>query len=535
MSIFNSRQKIKVRFSTHNLSHSYGGSFKTGIIYPILCTKVVPGDTFQIVSTPDLRTQPLISPFFTNVRCDVRYFYCRNLLLWKNFDNYITNHDRYFQGQDPLFVPPVHPTIKKFSGSVGSFFDHLYGALDSDTIYSGLDALPARMYNMVYNEYYRDENLCEPAVVDLSDGSENAAHFSLRKGCYKKDYFTSSLPFSQAGDDVFLPSNVVLNGHTPYQQHLVDNRGRVPAFEGAVPATAAYLHGRRISVEDENWVPGLQNPLDESDWIFTNIDPNGSLSTEIDIRDFRRANAVQTFLERSAINGNRYAEYMLAHFGVHTADNSAFRPQYLGGGETLVNVKPVESTVGTESAPQATQAGRGRLTGMVGMNKRFFFTEYGWIMACMVIRPDAQYVGGINKQFFADGDRFENYYNPAFQNVGMDEVKVRELAYPTYDDRVGAPAFDPTDVLSYQERGFEYKTIPNTVHGQMATTQKYWNAIRDFSGLSSKPALNQAFVEVDDSALDDVAAVTDYDLFVGEIYHGILANRPMQYRAKYRV
>ena len=258
---------------------------------------------------------------------------------------------------------------------------------------------------------------------------------------------------------------------------------------------------------------------------------NDTLGVNIDIRDLRNANAVQRFLERSAVNGNRYAEFMLAQFGVKTADNSAFRPQYLGGGSIPLNVNPVEQTSPTNGAPLATQAGRGRVTGLVGLNKAYLFREYGWLMALMVIRPDADYCGGVNRQFFCDGDRLDNYFLPPFQNIGMDEIKIRELAYPG-----NGATFTPTDVFSYQERGFQYKTFPNTSHGEFAGgSMQSWNIIRNFIGQSSAPQLNQAFITVPVNAFQSTQAVSGYPLFFGSIHHNIIARRPMQYRANYKL
>ena len=483
MSIFNSRQSIKVRQSVHNLSHVVEGDFYPGLIYPILCTKIIPGDVFQVVSNPDLRSQPFISPFFTNVRVDIRYFYCRNLLLWKNFDEYITAHDRYNQSKA---TSHIHPYVD-FTGVPGSLQDYISGCIDEHTDYKDLDALPYRMYNMIFNEYYKDENVSTPAAVNLTDGSDNAMDYALLNACYKKDYFTAGFPFAQAGDPVALPAKVALGD--PSAQKWVDSFGDPLYRVGGTSNSAVFRTGpsgeTKIAYNDTTVTPSIYR--------FGYLDPNGSYDVDIDIRDFRNANAIQRFLERSVLNGNRYAEYMLAHFGVKTPDNSSFRPQYLGGGETMVNVNPVEQNAPAVHndvfIPTGTLAGKGRITGVVGMNHRYFFTEYGWLMGLMVIRPDAVYTGGINKQFTINGDRLDQYYNPLFQNIGNDEVRVKEIAYPkTVNNQ---PAYDPDAVFNYQERGFEYKTIPNTVHGNLAGgDMKNWSVLRNFKGLDTMPQFN---------------------------------------------
>lgn len=520
--IFQSRLNVKIKQSLHDLSNSFSGTFFPGLMYPIFATKVVPGDTFQIVSNPNLRTQPSVTPFFTNVRCDVRYFYCRNLLLWKNFDEYITGHDRYEQ-QTP--ATHVHPYMNVV-GKPGTIQDYISGCIDEGTTYKNLDVLPYRMYNLIYNEYYRPENYGKAATVALTDGQDSTP-FSLLKASYKKDYFTSALPFTQAGDPVALPSRLILRGGEIDSQKWVGSDGQQLTQQNNQNAyfyNAVGTGNTHLAFTDSSISPSVTK--------FAFLDPGDSMGVNIDIREFRNANAIQRFLERSAINGNRYAEYMLAHFGVKTPDNSSFRPQYLGGGEQMININPVEQNAPSVDAVTGTLVGKGRLNGIVGMNHRYFFTEYGWIMAIMVIRPDAEYCGGVNKQFVVRPDRLEQYYNPAFQNVGMDEIHAFELAYPA--DNGVSPSYDPEDAIGYQERNMEYKTIPNTLHGELVSSMNNWVVGRNFSGLRVKPAINADFIQVQDDAMDDVTAVSGYPFFFGSIRHNVIVKRPMQYRAKYK-
>lgn len=551
MGVFNRSQRRRIEMSVHNLSHNVSGTYYPGYIYPIMATKVVPGDTFQIASSPFLRSQPFVSPLMTNVHVDIRYFYCRNLLLWENFDKYITNADKYGVGYLEPMYRPVHPAFNFTSDQIGGYeqlglFDNLYGVVDdpNGVDYIGIDSLPARMYNLIYNEYYNNENYGEIAPVfhdDYSDAEansiDNQTNYFLRKGCYRKDYFTSMLPSPQRGGAVQLPSNVVLqNLSQSAHQNIVDREGRPLSIQGQFDGV--YLIGHEH--EDSDTIFQGYQPNESYDPENAFLDPNGTFGVSINLSDLRKASAVQRFLERSAVNGNRYAEYMLAHFGVRTPDNSSFRPQYLGGGSSVVNYTPVEQNSETSGTPQGTLAGKGTLNGLVGMNHRYFFTEYGWIMALMVIRPDADYFGGVNRQFWVNGDRLENYYNPVFQNIGMQGVKRKELSVGfirPYDPEDVEPGFVYNDDdIGYQERYMEYKNIPNSIHGELRkSTMNSWVASRDmtYGQTGDEFGINEDFMQVQPGAFDANSAVQKFPPFIVQIRHNVIARRPMQYHAKY--
>lgn len=538
MSVFNRSKKKRIETSVHNLSHNFAGTFYPGYLYPVLCTKVVPGDTFQIASSPFLRSQPFVSPLMSNVFCDIRYFYCRDLLLWENFDKFITNAEKYGVGYLQPGYAPIHPYLN-FGGdmfpsvdpySYKAFFDNLYGAVDlvEDGIaFDKLDALPARMYNLIFNEYYMNENYSKPATIfhgDYSDAegldSNVFSHYHLLKGCYRKDYFTSMLPSPQRGPAVSLSADV--SGRT---RTIVDQFGNPLKYGQS--EQSFYIGG--FPNGDGRGNTTLGATLDPSTNVNTPgyIDYDG-LNIEININDIRKASAIQRFLEASAVNGNRYAEFMLSHFGVRTPDNSSFRPQYLGGGSQVINYSPVEQNSQTDNTPQGTLAGKGVMTGLMGMNHRYFFTEYGWIMGIMVIRPQAYYAGGVNRQFWCDQDRFENYYFPGLQNIGMQSVKAREL---TVQNR---PELNVDDI-GYQDRYMEYKNIPSSVHGELLNTMRSWVAIRDFTfnNIQGVPGIGQEFMEVQPDVFDENTAVNRFPPFIVDIRHDILARRPMQYHAKY--
>lgn len=535
MSIFDKREKRKIEQSVFRPAFRYDGSFYPGWIYPVFCKKVMPGDTWHIASAPFFETQPCQTPFFTPLRCDIRYFYVRNMLAWPNFDQYITGKQRY--SAEPSTV--VHPYFKDFKldGAIEqrkAFWDYLYGCVDdsNNTIYRGIDPLPARMYNMIYNEYYMSEFIQDPAPVRLTDGVEEPLTqgvYYIRRSDYRKDYFTSALPYPQFGDGVALPAEVIYKPNTAWQR-LVTKSGA--DFNPSINPVAGggnvdYVY-QPLDTDEATKFSGRAD--DSTGTGNFNVDPNGTLGVNVDIRDLRLANAIQKFLERSALNGNRYAEYILAHFGVRTADNSMFRPQYLGGGYTYVNMSSVQQNSQTEDTPQGTQAGIGRLRGVVGMNHKYFFTEHGWIMAIMCIRPDAMYAGGLQKQFRVTGDRFEDYVIPEMQNIGMEEIKNYELAYLSGN---GVYNSENDGTFGYTERYMSYKSFPNEVHGELLRSLSSWEITRNFVGQSNAPALNQTFLAVNENCMAGVMAVDGYPPFVGYIHHDVRVKRPLQFKARY--
>lgn len=350
----------------------------------------------------------------------------------------------------------------------------------------------------------------------------------MLKGCYKKDYFTSALPSPQRGDPVVLPADVFLKqlGQKASYQMLVNKHGEA-INPDELTADHLYTVKANFDYSDDDSPMFAGGTINEAAY----LDPNGTMGVTINLTDLRKASAVQRFLERSAVNGNRYAEFMLNHFGVRTPDNSSFRPQYLGGGSQVINFSPVEQNSSTDNtSPQGNLAGKGVLSGVMGMNKPYLFTEYGWIMAIMTIRPEATYVGGVNRQYWASQDRFDGYCFPVFQNIGMQSIKARELSLGSSDN-------NDSDI-AYQERYMEYKTWPNTVHGQAVSQSGHKNyfAVRNMIGQNIQGfGLDGDFMAVQTDVFNNNSAVDvrNSDPFDGSIRHNVIVRRPLQYRAKY--
>lgn len=531
MSIFNKVSRSKLPSNVFkDLSYVNKFDAQVGLLYPVEVEEIVPGDVFFAGHGAMIRSQPMVTPVFHNFNYNVRYFFVPNRLVWKNFESFITNQEK--GKKDPgLDNPHIHPYLA--SKHDLNYLHDLMGVspLDGAENFVGLsaldyynadlpiDALPFRAYSLIWNEFFKDENTMDDLEISLEDGADDF-DFYLQRVSWKKDYFTSALPFAQRGDPVQFVGQVMYNPFSGSQQILAGPGEEVWL---ANPG-AATLRPNIQSSSDP--VPGsvavdifTGSGTSATPVGYVDIDPNGTLYSSVPFAAIRRATALQRFLERSAQGGNRYAELLLAHFGVRSSDASLQRPQYLGGGVVPINVSPVEQNSGTtETSPQGNLAGKGVGVGSVYFNKPTMFTEHGWLIGVAFIRPDADYINGIRRQLIKR-DRFD-YYWPDFQNIGEQEIKNFEIfASSDRDDNNGT--------FGYQSRFAHYKWHGNEVHGEFRKSLRSWVAPRVFGEL---PTLSQQFIECDLDISDNMAvSPTVYSPFMVEALNVVNARRPMYY------
>lgn len=531
MSIFNKVLRSKLPSNVFkDLSYSNKFDAQVGLLYPAYVEEIVPGDVFFGGHGAMLRSQPMVTPLFHNFNYNVRYFFVPNRLVWKNFESFITDQEKGSKTPG-LSEPHVHPYL---SGKDDCNYLHdLMGVAppDGKTDFTGdtpkdyadadlpIDALPFRAYNLIWNEYFKDENTMDDLYISLDDGADST-NFELQRVSWKKDYFTSALPWAQRGDavqfltDVYYAAADIQGGH----QRLVGRGESVWSAESPINETPTLRpdinNGQGVNMHIKQGSTGSIY-----DYGTIDIDPNGTLHSAIPFAAIRQATALQRFLERSAQGGNRYAELLLAHFGVRSSDASLQRPQYLGGGVVPINVSPVEQNSGTtENSPQGNLAGKGVGVGSIYMNKPTMFTEHGWLLGLAFIRPDADYVNGIRRQLIKR-DRFD-YFWPDFQNIGEQEIKNYEI-FATSD------AGDNAGTFGYQSRYAHYKWHGNEVHGQFRSSLRSWVAPREFGEL---PTLSKEFIECNLDISDNMAVSPDvYPPFMVESINVINARRPMYY------
>lgn len=564
-----------------------------GVLYPILCQDVVPGDTFKLNTEVFCRLLPMIAPLMSRVRIYTHFFFVPKRLVWDGWQEFITGASQSKSRKDiDEFVPPSYPRWGVQSSAVdvstgklpipfesGDLADYLgfpvFDKNDQDTRFSffknnginGLliDLLPFRAYQLIWNEYYRDENLQDEidimskdsgyTIVETSEGNKVdylRSLMTLRRRAWKKDYFTSALPFAQAGPDVTLP----LAGYTGNDDLLVDFLPSSPLGIDQIvfPSSGTYGANRTLNSSEPNReVPGgtlsylTSGPLNPSgnptgQRLFLDVPRDsdgvsaygvkseelrevlGSLGSAT-INELRRAFAAQRFLEVTARGGSRYIEQLYSIFGVRSSDARLQRPEYLGGSVQDIVVSDVlqTSATGAGDTPQANQAGVGASLGRSGGFKRWF-EEHGYVIGILSVLPDASYQQGVPRQYMKF-DRFDHYW-PQFAHLGEQEIKQAELFYSGAPLRpTVAPDFESNPTFGYTPRYAEYKFIPSTVHGDFRDNLSFWHLGRIFN---RPPGLNASFIAAEPRK--DVFAVSGVDSthhFLFNIQHHLKAIRPM--------
>lgn len=527
MKLFDSVKSNRPKRNAFDLSHDVKLSLNMGQLVPILLQEVVPGDSFRVNTESLVRLAPMLAPMMHRVDVFTHSFFVPSRLVWSDFQEFITG------GEDGLSTP-VMPYFKINQAHQAAFKNGLLAdymglpTLSADANIPEADyvlkasALPFRAYQLIYNEYYRDQNLIDPVPLSKSSGEISETEFNnimlLRKRCWEKDYFTSALPFAQKGEPVTIP----FSGNAPVRA-IYNEQNPSPEWVADSQDFVNTGNAKLVAVQDTNRYI-LENQSDPS--VALRYDPQGSLVADLSnvnattINDLRKSVQLQTWLERNARGGSRYIESILSHFGVVSSDARLQRPEYLGGGKTPIVVSEVLQTSSTdETTPQANMSGHGLAVGNTHTFSRFF-EEHGYIITIMSILPRTSYQQGLPR-LFSKFDKFDFYW-PEFANLGEQEVKFKELyAAMGYE-------FDHTDedTFGYQSRYAEYKYNPAAVHGAFKDSLQFWHMGRIFQ---QQPALNADFVTADPTKR--IFAVTDENteaIYV-QLYHNIQAIRPMPY------
>lgn len=560
--LFNSIPLLKPRKNAFKLSHNVKLTCEMGQLVPVFVQDVLPSDRFKLSVSNIVRFAPLLAPIMSEVDVFFHFFFVPNRIIWSEWETFMTGSKNGRKLADDQV--PVPPRIV-FDGSIlntalkngqnwandghaplthGSLADYLgfqtfkSGITFNNGLYP-LDELPFRAYYKIWSDWYRDENLIDDVLPDYIDNSgdrlitnanltdvENL--MQLRRRCWKKDYFTSALPFAQKGDDVLIPGSSsdisFKSGQLPTAQYST----QYGAFYGSnIPesATPASIKQMARSSNSCNLHFGPNDePLRPNTNIF-NIDPKslneyiqGGQATEGTIRELRRAFAAQKFFERRAVGGTRYIEQNYAFFGVRSSDGRLQRSEYLGGSKNPVVISQVlQTSEGTASSPLGTPAGNAVSAGGKYIFDRSF-EEYGWIIGLMSIMPKPDYIQGIPKMFLRRD--IYDYYWPQFAKIGEQPIENQELYFsPTSNNNDGT--------FGYTPRYAEYRFRNNRVCGDFKDTLKFWTLARDFD---SPQALNHSFVECNPSdrifAVSD-AASADYNHLWCEIGLNVKSLRPL--------
>ena len=530
MSIFNEIKINKPKSNTFNLSHDRKMSLNMGELTPTLVMDVLPGDKINLKSTQMLRFAPMIAPVMHRIDVYQHFFFVPNRLNWDNWEDFITG------GEDGM-SDPVFPYIRVNGSStqVGSLPDYLGIPTLPSSAQTDISALPFAAYQLIYNEFFRDQNLIDKSVTTLVDGQQSNTDVTsltkLHKRAWGHDYFTSALPWTQKGPEATIPLG--LEADIKFKtSRSVDGPAVVRNFETGQPVntnvpSTAQGQGFFYSTNDEvsgglqaNTLAGnTVNPtLDNSANLYTDL----TTATAASINDLRQAFRLQEWLEKNARGGSRYIEVIKSHFGVTSSDARLQRPEYLGGGKSPVSISEVLQTSETavtattlQNTPQGNMAGHGINVGG-GNNFSYYAQEHGYILGLMSIMPKTAYYQGIPKHF-KKFDKFDFYF-PSFAHLGEQPIKNYEL-YAT------ATATDDA-TFGYTPRYAEYKHMLSSVHGEFRDTLLFWHMARDFQ---NQPALNEDFINCVPTKRIFAVDLQEQETIYAHIFHELKATRLMPY------
>lgn len=500
--------------SVFDLSHEKKLSIKMGDLVPILCQEVLPGDRFRLNTEVFMRLQPMIAPIMHRINARVEYFYIPKRLVWNEWEQFIT-------GGKKGSAVPVYPQVAGGSDdaetllTIGSLADYLGFPVQmitpsSSALLKPISLTPFRAYQLVYNTYYRDQDLEDEIPIDLSSGVFNYDNaevqqlLTLRKRAWEKDYFTSSRPWAQKGDDVLLP----LNGTAPVSGNVRWDTASGLASSNTVRVSGGTLQEGAAPYEDmfiSANTTGLANP----------VHADLSEATSTTITELRRAFALQRWLEKQAIGGSRMAEFLLHMFGVKSPDARLQNPEYLGGGKLPMMISEVLQTGESGTTPQGNMSGHGYATGISNGFSKYFY-EHGYVIGILSVVPRTSYMQGLPK-LFTKLDRFD-YYFDQFAHIGEQPVKKYELYYDPELTTQNEQEF------GYQARYQEYRFNNDTVHGEMRTSLKHYHMAREFSAM---PSLNNSFVKADPTTRIFAVTSEEWHKLICDIYFDFKAIRPV--------
>jgi hypothetical protein len=490
--------KAEIQRSVFNRDHGLKTTFDAGYLVPIFYDEALPGDTFTMKSTGFGRLATPVNPFMDNLYIETFFFAVPYRLIWTNWEKFCGAQDNPDDSTDYL-VPTVttNPTI-------GSLWDYLGVPTGNSLTFNNF---AGRAYNLIWNEWFRDQNLQDSITVDTGDGPDTASNYTLQKRGKRHDYFTSCLPWPQKGDAVNLP----LGGEA-------EILGKNMPFDGA---------------NGNNNLANIRNSSGDLKGLYSGNPGNGvygyvqngngelvadlTTATAATINELREAFQIQKLYERDARGGTRYTEIVQSHFGVTSPDARLQRPEYLGGGKDRINVNPIAQTSSTDTTTPQGNMSAFATTGFSGHGFSKSFTEHSVVIGMACVFADLNYQQGLHRNFSRQ-TRWDFFW-PALAHIGEQAVLNKEI-YATG----GA---DDDNVFGYQERFAEYRYKPSQVTGQMrsaaATSLDNWHLAQEFSAL---PVLNSSFIE-ENPPVDRVIAVTSEPHMLLDMHFDLKCARPM--------
>lgn len=493
--------------SKHSLSHYKLATFNMGELIPLTWFETLPGDTIQQATASLIRLSPMLAPVMHPCQVRIHHWFVPLRLIWEDFEEFITG------GPDgtSTFTPPRVYTSGGGTGE-GSLWDYL--GVPPGTASTSVSMLPVRAYQLIWNEHYRDQDLQSEAGFDTASGTDSTTATTIQNVCWEKDYFTTSRPWEQKGDDVYIPL---------YDETVpVQSDGTAPWFnDGGSRDVNMTITGASNSLNWSNTSAGATGNAimgKAADVEATGLEIDLTATTGIPIEDLRLALGIQRYQEARARYGSRYSEY-LAYLGVKSSDSRLQRPEYLGGGRQSLQFSEVLSTNDDDSSDYAGRLRGHGISAMKTNRYRKFFEEHGIVMTLASIVPKAIYTQGLHRKWFRETK--EDYFQKELQFIGEQEVYNKEI-YTVHSS--------PGDVFGYQARYDEYRSNPSGIAGEFHSTNDHWHMARIFS---SDPSLNASFVACSPTKRFLASAGTDSIYCMAN--HSIQARRMIDRIAKTKI
>ena len=487
-------------------------TFNTGDLIPIYLDEVLPGDTHQIDVACVMRMATPIFPVMDNAFCDFYFFFVPNRLLWEHWKEFMgENKETAWTPKTEYSVPQV--TAPTGGWAEGTLADYL--GLPTKVEGISVSALPGRAYGLIYNEWFRNQNVTQPTLVEVTDATTtgkndgsatNDSAITLAKPLKAAkvfDYYTGALPEPQKGEPITIP----LTGNAPIIGKNVTGGGNLTTSLPIIDGKSVWASDFYVNAPSEKFPNGSTRVSDNETSAYLYADLGGV--TAATINQLRQAFQIQKLLEKDARGGTRYREVLREHFGVISPDSRMQIPEYLGGYRLPINVSQV---IQTSSSDETSPLGNTAALSVTTMNKPMFtksFTEHGFIMGLAVVRTDQTYQQGIERMWSRKG-RYD-YYWPVLANIGEQAILNKEIYAQgnAKDD----------EAFGYQEAWADYRYKPSKVTGLFRSNAQQsldaWHYAQDYDAL---PTLSTAWMEQGEAEMKRTLAVQSQPDFIADFY-----------------